>query len=413
MKYNGDDDMSVFSEEDKIKILADIVEINTENDNELEVCNYFKALLNKYDIDSKIIKVDNRRANLVAEIGEGKPKIAISGHMDVVDAGDYNEWKYDPFKLNEEDDKLYGRGTTDMKGGLAALIIAMIEIKESGHLQKGTIRLMATAAEEKEMSGAQLFKEQGYVDDLDGMIIAEPSDGFAFYATKGSMGLKVTSKGIPAHTSLPSLGHNAINSLIAFIQRIKEKYVEIKKNEKDHSLDVHPYIDECIREQNHYSDGDLKEDVAAGLVIVNSIIRGGEQFNTVPESAYAEFNIRTVPEYDNVAIEKLFKDTVKEIDSERLSVEVTVNHTTVYTHKDNRLINTFLEYNHDFKVSGMVGATDAAELLGDKDEDFDLAIIGPGHITLAHQTDEYVYKSRYLDYIDMYQQVILNYLNQH
>ncbi|RRJ35055.1 M20/M25/M40 family metallo-hydrolase, partial [Pseudomonas aeruginosa] len=106
-------------------------------------------------------------------------------------------------------------------------------------------------------------------------------------------------------------------------------------------------------------------------------------------------------------------DTVKEIDSERLSVEVTVNHTTVYTHKDNRLINTFLEYNHDFKVSGMVGATDAAELLGDKDEDFDLAIIGPGHITLAHQTDEYVYKSRYLDYIDMYQQVILNYLNQH
>ena len=65
MEYNGDDDMSVFSEEDKIKILADIVEINTENDNELEVCKYLKSLLGKYDIDAKIQEVDDNRANLI------------------------------------------------------------------------------------------------------------------------------------------------------------------------------------------------------------------------------------------------------------------------------------------------------------------------------------------------------------
>ena len=179
--------MSVFSKEDKIQILSDMVEINTENDNELEVCKYLKSLLSKYDIDSKIQEVDDNRANLIAEIGEGSPKLGISGHMDVVDAGDHNEWKHDPFKLTEEDGKLYGRGTTDMKGGLAALVIAMIEIKASGHLQQGSIRLMATTAEEREMSGAEKLKEQGYVDDLDGLIIAEPSDGFVFYASKGSI----------------------------------------------------------------------------------------------------------------------------------------------------------------------------------------------------------------------------------
>ena len=404
--------MSVFSKEDKIQILSDMIEINTENDNELEVCKYLKSLLSKYDIDSKIQEVDDNRANLIAEIGEGSPKLGISGHMDVVDAGDHNEWKHDPFKLTEEDGKLYGRGTTDMKGGLAALVIAMIEIKASGHLQQGSIRLMATTAEEREMSGAEKLKEQGYVDDLDGLIIAEPSDGFVFYASKGSMGLKVTSKGVPAHSSLPSLGHNAINTLIEFIQKIKEKYDDIKKNEGTYALDVHPFIDEFFGDQVDDKTEEKVEDVAAGLVIVNSIIRGGEQFNTVPEEAYAEFNVRTVPEYDNRAIEKLFKDTIEEVDSDRLSLEVTVDHQTVYSQKDSTLVQSFLDYNNEFKVSGLVGATDAAELLVDKDEDFDLAIIGPGHMTMAHKTDEYVYKSRYLDYTDMYQQVMLNYLNK-
>ena len=64
-----------------------MVEINTENDNELEVYKYLKSLLSKYDIDSKIQEVDDNRANLIAEIGEGSPKLGISGHMDVVDAG--------------------------------------------------------------------------------------------------------------------------------------------------------------------------------------------------------------------------------------------------------------------------------------------------------------------------------------
>ena len=77
-----------------------------------------------------------------------------------------------------------------MKGGLAALVIAMIEIKASGHLQQGSIRLMATTAEEREMSGAEKLKEQGYVDDLDGLIIAEPSDGFCILRLKRLHGIK-------------------------------------------------------------------------------------------------------------------------------------------------------------------------------------------------------------------------------
>lgn len=96
--------------------------------------------------------------------------------MDVVDAGHHEKWTYLPFKLTEQDGKLYGRGTTDMKGALMGMVIALIELKLSGDLSKGTIRLLATTGEEKEQEGAKRFVKEGYLDDIDGLIIGEPTD---------------------------------------------------------------------------------------------------------------------------------------------------------------------------------------------------------------------------------------------
>src|SRR5699024_9432999 len=142
--------MSIFSNEDKISLLKDLVAIKSVNGNEIEVANYLKDVLNKHQIEAEVIEVDEGRANLVAEFGSGSPLIGISGHMDVVSEGDAADWKYDPFVLTEEDDKLYGRGTADMKAGLAALVIAMIEIKEAEALPQGTLRLLVTAGRSEE-----------------------------------------------------------------------------------------------------------------------------------------------------------------------------------------------------------------------------------------------------------------------
>ena len=81
----------------KIQLLADIVELQTENNNEIDVCNYLKDLFDKYDIKSEILKVNEHRANIVAEIGNGSPILALSGHMDVVDAGNQDNWTYPLF----------------------------------------------------------------------------------------------------------------------------------------------------------------------------------------------------------------------------------------------------------------------------------------------------------------------------
>lgn len=73
--------MTTFSEKEKIQLLADIVELQTENNNEIDVCNYLKDLFDKYDIKSEILKVNEHRANIVAEIGNGSPILALSGRM--------------------------------------------------------------------------------------------------------------------------------------------------------------------------------------------------------------------------------------------------------------------------------------------------------------------------------------------
>ncbi|WP_347401899.1 M20/M25/M40 family metallo-hydrolase [Desemzia sp. C1] len=119
--------MSVFTEQQKLTILEDLVAINSVNENEIEVAEYLKKLFAEYGIDSTIVPVTETRVNLVAEIGSGSPVFGISGHMDVVSPGDVSNWSTDPFVLTEKDGKLYGRGANDMKSGLAALAIAMIE----------------------------------------------------------------------------------------------------------------------------------------------------------------------------------------------------------------------------------------------------------------------------------------------
>ena len=97
--------MSVFSKDEQLQILKDLIKIKTVNDNEIEVAKYLQSLLQKHGIKAEIdeIKGHHHRANLIASIGEGHPVVGISGHMDVVSEGDYGDWTYPPFELTEED----------------------------------------------------------------------------------------------------------------------------------------------------------------------------------------------------------------------------------------------------------------------------------------------------------------------
>ncbi|MDW8569344.1 ArgE/DapE family deacylase [Staphylococcus shinii] len=387
--------MAVFSKDERVKILSDIIEIQSVNEKELDVAHYLQQLFKKYDIHTEILKLDGEssRANLVAEIGSGKPVIGVSGHMDVVTTGDSDKWHYDPFKLTEDNQgRLHGRGSADMKSGLVALAISLIEIKEAGLLKQGSIRFMATAGEEVTSNGAALLHEKGYMDDIDALLIAEPSQDGIVYTHKGTMDIQVTSKGKSAHSSMPELGFNAINPLVDFIHDLNAEYNKV----------------------------DVSSELLGTPTMNSTIINGGDQVNSIPEYAESLFNMRTIPQFDNKKFEDLFNRIKEKIEKESngdITVNPYVNRDPVYTTGDNSFLKLAKSlgdeyFNRNLEVTSSTATTDASYLMKDKGEDFSFVMYGPGETGQAHQVDEYVYKDVYLSFIDLYVQLLTQYLNQ-
>ena len=378
--------MKVFTQDEKIQMLADIIAIKSVNENEIEVANYLKELFSKYGIESKIVPVTETRVNLIAEIGSGAPVVGISGHMDVVSAGDEAEWASAPFALTERDGKLFGRGTNDMKAGLLNLALTMIEIKENNELQRGTIRFMATTGEEVGAAGSKKLYEEGYMEDVDCLFVAEPSHDTIIYSHKGSLNFRITSNGEAAHSSMPYNGYNAINPLMKYLLEL------------DNALNQ-----------------DLRQNEVLGeLVMSTTIFNAGDQVNSVPANAVAEINVRTIPEFDNDEVIALFKETADKYNAEGsdIKVEVTMSLPSVFTNGQSKMVEWTKELGKkylgfDIRQEGSPGVTDASNLLRGKDEDFPFMMFGPGETKMAHKVDEYVYKEYYLAFFDLYKELIL------
>lgn len=408
----------IFTEEEKIKILSDIVAIETVDRNEEDVANYFANLLAQYDIPSKVIPTGiPGRANLVAEIGSGLPVIGISGHMDVVSAGNVDAWTSDPYTLTERDGKLYGRGSTDMKSGLAALIIAMIEIKEQGLLKKGTIRLLATYNEENGAVGSIQLEEAGYVKDVDAIIIGEPTANTIHPSHKGSMNFVVSSRGRSVHSSNPRGGINAIDPLMDFALDFKAAFEEATKDIHFGQLDFSPALDiygavEGDDEGNAELDQLLKQPKFS-----ITVFRGGDQVNTIPDHAEVVFNIRTVPEYNNEDVKGVFSTVYnKYLDKGAdFDVQLTLDLKPLNGGVDSILVALAQNLSKDYLdveqlVVPMTGGTDGANFVANKGDGFPIIIFGPGTET-SHQIDEYVEKDNYLSFIDLYIDLITSYLD--
>lgn len=378
--------MKEFTEQEHIDILADIIAMKSVNDGEHEVALYIKDLLGQYGIESEVIPVEENRSNLVATVGSGSPVIGLSGHMDVVSAGNESAWTSDPFVLEERDGKLYGRGTNDMKAGLLNIVFAMIEMKENGLLEegKGTIKFMATVGEEVGGAGARQLYEEGHMDDVDYLWVTEPSVDDIIFSHKGSMNYRVDSIGEAAHSSMPHLGHNAIDTLAEFIVAMNDKF-----------------------RNNAPSNETLGE-----FVINATIIEGGQQTNSIPESAHIEINARTIPEFDNQKVKDTFEELAAEFnkDGERIVVTNTMDLESVFTDGKTSFVKHMVEVGEkalgwELPIIGSPGVTDAANLLKDKDPSFGFAMFGPGETRMAHKVDEYVDKDIYLKFTKIIQEV--------
>ncbi|EKY4026436.1 ArgE/DapE family deacylase [Listeria innocua] len=375
--------------ERKIQILKDIVNIDSTNGHEAQVANYLQKLFAEYGIESKKVQYDVDRASLVSEIGSNDGKVlAFSGHMDVVDAGDVSKWKFPPFEAAEHEGKIYGRGATDMKSGLAAMVIAMIELHEEKQKLNGKIKLLATVGEEVGELGAEQLTQKGYADDLDGLIIGEPSGHRIVYAHKGSINYTVKSTGKNAHSSMPEFGVNAIDNLLLFYNEV-EKFVK--------SIDA---TNEIL--------GDFIHNV--------TVIDGGNQVNSIPEKAQLQGNIRSIPEMDNETVKQVLVKIINKLNKqENVNLELIFDYDKqpVFSDKNSDLVNVAKRVASDIvkeeiPLLGISGTTDAAEFTKAK-KTFPVIIFGPGNET-PHQVNENVSVENYLEMVDVYKRIAIEFL---
>ena len=378
-----------FTDDEELKILQDLIAIHSVNNHEMEVARYLQKLLKKHDISAKILRFSETRGDLIAEIGSGKPVLGLSGHMDVVAAGDLSQWKTDPFILTNIDGKLYGRGATDMKAGLAAMVLAMISIHDHHLLKHGTLRLMASFGEEIGEQGSKLLKNKGYMRDVDALLIGEPTGYQIAIAHKGSMDVRFTSHGTEAHSSRPQNGYNAINPLM-----------------------------KLLIEANRFFNHSLKTNSQLGkLTFSTTIFNGGDQVNSIPALAQAEANIRTIPEFNNAEVEKNLKEVIAKQNKAgaKVDLDVYMSEPSIETNGQSKFIKLAQKIGAEFvgkaiPTFALNPVTDASNLIIDKGPDFPLAIFGPGNDT-PHQVNEYVDQEMYLKFIDIYIALFSAYLN--
>lgn len=150
--------------------------------------------------------------NVVGRIGPGTgPRLLYDGHLDVVGIGDPAAWTYDPFGADIVDGVLYGRGSADMKGGLASLVYGAGLLVDSGRQLAGDLYVVGVVQEEPTEGHAirRFLEAEGWRPDW--VLLAEPSNLRVMRGHRGRMELHVTVHGRSAHAAMPHQGENAIS----------------------------------------------------------------------------------------------------------------------------------------------------------------------------------------------------------
>ncbi len=321
--------------EEYINFLRELIQINSYNPpgNEVNVALKIENYLNQVGIKSEIFLFGNNRANLIAysnDIKENKV-LLYNAHMDVVPPGVEEEWDEPPLSASVKRKKImYGRGATDMKGGLAAMVIALKLLKKHADTLKlsGTLIVNAVAEEE---TGGHLGTEWCLENKLknikcDFCIVGEPSGlnplpKAIILGEKGHLQLKIITNGKSAHASTPFLGKNAIYMMSDIIQRLEKLEVIIP------AVDP-PMSEEKIKElisasfpsreifERIYNEQQLLQNVVKALTKFTkslTMIKGGIKENVVPDRCEAVIDFRTLPGQESENIINAVKSIVSEL----------------------------------------------------------------------------------------------------
>jgi len=243
-------------------------------------------------VDVERIAVDPEKPNLVATLpGAADRTLCFVGHLDTVPF-DESEWSRDP--LGERDgDRLYGRGATDMKGAVAAMVHVALAYAEADAEPPVDLRFAFVSDEETGGDAGLPSVREAIEFAPDACVIGETTsrDGrcAVSIADRGAIWLTLTATGEAAHGSRPMLGVNAIDRLTAAIDRLKR---EFGTRELDVAAEMAPIVEESVGFHEGELDAETVRDLFRYPTINLGVIEGGSAVNAVPASARAEVDVR-------------------------------------------------------------------------------------------------------------------------
>lgn len=320
----------------------------------------------------------DRRTSLVARkmFNADVPPICFTGHLDTVPLGTVH-WQGDPFGGALENGRLYGRGASDMKGGVAAMVTAALRAAACAGGSSGIV-LVLTAGEENGCQGARFLAGlEGVLGEAGALVVGEPTANLPLIGHKGALWLEGSTYGISAHGSMPEEGENAIYAAARAVLAL-EKF--------RFSVPDHPIL---------------------GKPTVNlGTISGGVNINSVPDRARFEIDIRTVPPLtaNQVLLE------LRHALGAAVELNIINDAPAVASNPEDRWVRQVFDiaaahHRRRFPVRGATYFTDASaltEAMGHPP----VILLGPGEPTQAHKTDEFVYADKIEAAEEMYVEII-------
>jgi putative selenium metabolism hydrolase len=201
------------------KFLRDIIAISSTSCNEGPVVERIAGEMNDVGFDEVII---DPMGNVLGRLGTGKHIIAMDGHVDTVGVGNPSNWNHDPFKGKVENGIIFGRGASDMKGAMAAMVYAGKIIKEL-HLEDDYTLYVTGTIQEEDCDGLcwqYIVKEDKIIPEV--VIISEPTNLQIYRGQRGRMEFEVVTEGLSAHGAAPERGDNAIYKIAPIIKEIEK-----------------------------------------------------------------------------------------------------------------------------------------------------------------------------------------------
>jgi acetylornithine deacetylase/succinyl-diaminopimelate desuccinylase family protein len=372
-----------------LKTVSDLVRIESINPpgNEEPVSSYLLDFFMTRSIEAEVYTVEGKRMNVVAHIpGKDSSKaIAFTGHMDVVPVSPKEalRWTSPPFSGELSGGFLHGRGSSDMKGGLASAMVSMAAIKESGFTPPRDIYMIATVDEEDGMKGSKSLLDEKFLEKVELLIVCEPTGLMVCTAGKGRTYGTISVQGGTGHGS-QGKGQNAIDLARRLMNLMEEE------------------------DFAGYEDTDYGSSFWQPLSI-----QAGVEPCVVPDELQLKIDARLVPEHDPDDIWRRLDRIIERLKLENPGYEVSydvidMREGWIVPEGSENLLkvkNVYIKAGIQFITSFFAGTTDGSIF---RRRGIECLILGPGDLSLVHRENEKVKISELIDSLRIYTIMMLS-----